>query len=62
MIAKEYISSTEAAMLAGVSVGMIRRKMAAGELLGRKLGARSWLVDRGSVEAYATKRVKKRNR
>ena len=46
-----FISSKEAAEIAGVTTGYIRRLLLRGRLKGKKLG-RDWLVNRKSVQEF----------
>lgn len=46
------LSVAEAARLIGRSESSVRRMCASGRLPARRVGARSWLVPRASVDAY----------
>ena len=50
----EWITTKEAAELAGYAPAYIRQLIARGRLNGRKLG-RDWILDRSEVLAYAKK-------
>ena len=48
----EWITTDDAARIAGVTAHQIRHLLKQGTILGQKFG-RSWMVDSQSVEAYA---------
>lgn len=48
-----YISVNEAAAIIGCTVGRVRQMLLASELLGAKLNARAWAVDRKAAEKLA---------
>lgn len=48
----KYITSGEAALILGVTIGRIRQLLLKGTLTGKHFG-RAWMVDRRSVERYA---------
>lgn len=55
----EYISTTEAADLLGVTRVHVNRLIAKGVLQARKLNNRLWLVNRASLANYQPKRKRR---
>jgi excisionase family DNA binding protein len=53
--AAHCISVNEAAELLGLTVGRIRQLLLAGQLPGRKLSEKAWVIDRRDLERFARK-------
>jgi len=48
----EYLSTTDAAILAGISARHLVRLICEGKIVGQKIG-RNWLVSRQSAEGFS---------
>ena len=53
VIDEKLISVTEAAAIIGCTTAHVRLLLSEGKLVGQKIHARSWIVDRDSAKAYS---------
>jgi excisionase family DNA binding protein len=51
-LATEYLSTTDAAIIAGISARHLVRLICEGKIVGQKVG-RNWLVSRKSIEGFS---------
>lgn len=57
---EEYITTTEAAELLGVTARYVAKLVESGTLEGRKVNARLWLVNRASLANWTPKRKRRK--
>lgn len=55
--AQKYLSTEEAAVALGLTDGRIRQMLRAGELIGEKLGRRSWAIPSSEIDRFKRQRV-----
>jgi len=55
--AQNYLSTEEAAVSLGLTDGRIRQMLRAGELLGKKLGRRSWAIPSSEIDRLKRQRT-----